>query len=414
MVPIKFLKKVLEKLYCSPLTIACIISLAGSAVLCLWGAFQGSSGLSILVGFPLVALFAFLPFALTLENFLLLFLPLKTGKDESGIKLLELTTLLLGSFFSAVYLGTGFLEIMPADWNQQLENDQRHTPIAMDSLPTVVLFAVLAIVGYVILRYCPRKRLPPLLMVLAISAMYIGMGLCVLWCIQTWKQQGMFLLALLPINCVFIGLRTIRLVVREEKQRLEEEPNRQKGKWLARILSHASAWPVLALVAALPLLGIVTAILVLFCQQPDSLIRAWTQTADWNLSQQTPPPNVRFDEHYLCTVAAGGHKKVVKPLRTGKRHGHEVLVNRQLCIANAFEQLLEEHTPRFHGTVRGLYDKTGYPIAKHIRSPYLADGIYFLMKPLEWLFLLVLYLCDPKPENRIAVQYPHKPLPKPQ
>ena len=119
-----------------------------------------------------------------------------------------------------------------------------------------------------------------------------------------------------------------------------------------------------------------------------------------------------FDEHYLCTVAAGGHKKVVKPLRTGKRHGHQVLVNRQLCIANAFEQLLEEHIPRFHRAVRGLYDKTGYPIAKHIRSPYLADGIYFFMKPLEWIFLLVLYLCDPEPENRIAVQYPHKPLPK--
>lgn len=408
----KYCKKALEKFYHSPLPIACYISLAASAVVCLFGAFQGSSGLSIMVGFPLAALFAFLPLALTLENFLFLFLPLKTGKEESGIKLLELTTLLLGGFLSAIYLGSGIHAVMPADWNQQLENNQRHTPIALDSLPTVILFAVLALAGYIILRYCPRKKLPPLLMVFSMSAMYIGMVLCVLWCVQIWKQSMMFPLTLLPINCVLMSLRTIRLVVREEKQRLEEEPNRQKGKWLARILSHVSAWPVLALVAALPLLGIVTAILVLFCQQPDDLIRAWTQTADWNLSQQTPPPNVRFDEHYLCTVAAGGHKKVVKPLRTGKRHGHEVLVNRQLCIANAFEQLLEERTPRFHRAVRGLYDKTGYPIAKHIRSPYLADAIYFFMKPLEWLFLLVLYLCDANPENRIAVQYPHKPLPK--
>lgn len=407
----KYCKKALDKFYRIPLSIACIISLAASAVLCLLSAFQGSSGLSILVGFPLAALFVFLPFALTLENFLFLFLPLKTGKEESGIKLLELTTLLLGSFFSAIYLATGFLEIMPADWNQQLENNQRHAPIAMDALPTVILFAVLAIVGYVILRYCPRKKLPPLLMVLSMSAMYIGMGLCVLWCIQIWSSWTL-LLTLLPINCLLIWLRTIRLVIQEEKQRLKEDPDRQKGKWLARIFSHVSSWPVLALVGMLPLLGIFTVILVLFCQQPDNLIRAWTQTADWNLSQQTPPPNVMFDEHYLCTVAAGGHKKVVKPLRTGKRHGHQVLVNRQLCIANAFEQLLEEHIPRFHRAVRGLYDKTGYPIAKHIRSPYLADGIYFFMKPLEWIFLLVLYLCDPEPENRIAVQYPHKPLPK--
>jgi len=29
-----------------------------------------------------------------------------------------------------------------------------------------------------------------------------------------------------------------------------------------------------------------------------------------------------------------------------------------------------------------------------------------------WFFLMVLYLFDPKPENRIAVQYPHAPIPK--
>lgn len=131
----KYCKKALEKFYHCPLPIACYISLAASAVVCLLGAFQGSSGLSIMVGFPLAALFAFLPIALTLENFLFLFLPLKTGKEESGIKLLELTTLLLGGFLSAIYLGSGIHAVMPADWNQQLENNQRHTPIALDSLP---------------------------------------------------------------------------------------------------------------------------------------------------------------------------------------------------------------------------------------------------------------------------------------
>ena len=118
-----------------------------------------------------------------------------------------------------------------------------------------------------------------------------------------------------------------------------------------------------------------------------------------------------MDEHYLCTVAAGGHRRIVKPLRNGRRHGHEVIVNRQLCVANAFEQLLEERTPRLHRAVRGLYDRCGYPIAKHIRTKAAADIVYLLMKPLEWLFLAALYLCDVRPENRIAVQYPHAPLP---
>ena len=35
----------------------------------------------------------------------------------------------------------------------------------------------------------------------------------------------------------------------------------------------------------------------------------------------------------------------------------------------------------------------------------MADLIYYLMKPLEWAFLAVLYLTDVRPEDRIAVQY---------
>ena len=76
-------------------------------------------------------------------------------------------------------------------------------------------------------------------------------------------------------------------------------------------------------------------------------------------------------------------------------------------MANAFEQILEERTPGLHRRIRYLYDTCGYPIARKIRSPYIADLIYFLMKPLEYLFLIVLYTCDVRPEDRIAVQYPH-------
>lgn len=95
----------------------------------------------------------------------------------------------------------------------------------------------------------------------------------------------------------------------------------------------------------------------------------------------------------------------------GVRHGHPVVVNRQLCIANAFEQVLEEKTPRFHRFLRRNYDRYGYPFAKHIKKKWAMDLIYYLMKPLEWIFLLVLYLVDRKPENRIAMQY-IKPIPE--
>ncbi len=103
-----------------------------------------------------------------------------------------------------------------------------------------------------------------------------------------------------------------------------------------------------------------------------------------------------------------GHKAIVKPTRAGIRHDVKIIVNRQLCIANAFEQLIEEKTPKFHRIVRKVYDKYGYAISRHITTLYRADIVYIAMKPLEWLFLIVLYLFDINPENRIAIQYTGK------
>lgn len=110
--------------------------------------------------------------------------------------------------------------------------------------------------------------------------------------------------------------------------------------------------------------------------------------------------------HYLCTVAAGGHRKLVRPERMGMRNGTAIVVNRQLAIANAFEELLQQKLPRFHRCVRRFYDYHGYPISKHITTPLWADVVYVLMKPLEWLFLAVLYTFDAHPEQRVAMQYP--------
>lgn len=80
-------------------------------------------------------------------------------------------------------------------------------------------------------------------------------------------------------------------------------------------------------------------------------------------------------------------------------------MNRQLLIANAFENILEQYTPKTHKIIRYFYDKYGYPLSKHINTKFSADLTYFLMKPLEWIFLIVLYSIDKNPENRIHIQY---------
>ena len=404
-------RKIGKYFYIAPILTTLILSFIGSffivATLLIISIIQNSSNFlfqDILPGLLIYSLLT-LPIVLTIENIILLFIKPKTEEKEKAIKIWEVVAMSIGVTFTLFYVS--LVNIVFDDWNVQLYNHEIHTPIATKSFLTMGIIALVAVLGYMILRFFPIEKMPPLFAVLCISALYLGIAECILWCVQIFNalDKDMILLCLFPLNWVLIAIRTIKDVVHQ--QTFKKENVSHKYKHLVILLNNTSNWPWIAFLAAIPLLGILVAVLILFGQEPDSFIKAWTETADWNLSQKVAPQNIYRDEHYLCTVAAGGHPTIVKPMRTGKRHGHRVIVNRQLCIANAFEQLLEERTPNFHRFVRTLYDKTGYPIAKHIQSPYIADAIYFIMKPLEWIFLFFLYMFDAKPENRIAVQYPH-------
>ncbi len=355
----------------------------------------------IFLGTVLVA-----PVILSLYNLVYLFTrgTPERRKAETGV---EITTIVLGSICSVLY-GEGLTEIQwGSAWFDQLYNDQVHSPIDPGMLPSLLAVALVFLLGYGILRARNINRLPPLLAVIALGGLYLGGALSIVWIVQLIPREPV--LCVFPVNLILMVAKLIRQTVLDWDPETHPQGKLPRLHWL---LNHGKNLPWLGLLAAVPLFGVIVGVMTLFGQAPDSIIQAWTQTSGWTLSQQVGPPNVYYDEHYLCTVAAGGHRKLVRPLREGKRHGHKVLVNRQLCVANAFEQVLEERTPRFHRVVRGVYDRFGYPIARHIRSAWAADMIWIIMKPLEWSFLAVLYLVDERPENRIAVQYPHAPLPK--
>ena len=361
--------------------------------------FENLIGMAVLL--LLLACLLLVP-ALTIWN-LITFVHCLTGRAERRWeRWLECGALAVGYGYFRLYLELA--EVRRADWWEELVNYQQHSILALDAIPSVAALAGLAFAGYLVLRFVPPERQPPLVCVLALAAAYCGVGLCVLWCVQTaWDP----FLMLYPANCALVLLKAVYRTVRRKSALWTSGEQPVRCEPLAALLARGMRLPWVALLAVLPMLGVLAGVLTLFGQTPDALIRAWTETAYWTFSQKTPPPNVFMDTHYLCTAAARGHPKLVKPLRVGRRHGHTVLVNRQLCVANAFEGLLEEKTPRLHRAVRRFYDRTGYPIARHIRSPWAADAVYCLMKPLEWLFLLVLYAADPRPEDRIAVQYPH-------
>ncbi len=354
----------------------------------------------------LIGIFIIHPIVLTCINIVFIFINTEDSRWLRVGKVYEYTTIALGVLYSGLVL-TFYKIDFSADWTKVLYNNQTHTPIWTEGYFTIILIAIISIAGYLLLSLIPIKNMPPLVIVSGISALYLGIAECVLWIVQIFAVNNL-ILCLFPLNCIIIAVKTIKNNIYEWNEIQHEEKKTYKYKILSiwnEKLMQSNRWPIAAFLLMWPLLGILICILVLFGQEPDAVIRAWTETSDWNLSQRVAPQNLYYDEHYLCTVAAGGHKKIVKPLRLGRRHGHEVIVNRQLCVANAFEQILEEKTPVLHRNVRSFYDTYGFPIAKLIHSPYIADIVFFAMKPLEWFFLIVLYFCDVKPENRIAIQY---------
>lgn len=376
-------------------------------------AFRNESISGILIGAVLV-----FPIVLTISEVICL-ISEAWERPVKGAWLFDQHVFWMGGFYELCYLGV-IMNVTSADWQAQLSNSNKHTPIYSGSMVTFILLLLLAFIGYEILQSIPLRKLPPLVTVLSISAMYLGLLELILFTVQIFKPTILLdgYLLLFPLCCVLLVVRLLLKKIREWNALMQNAEAEHFGtgkiqrnpvlRWGDNILRKAAWWPVLGLVLMFPLLGILIAILMLFGQAPDSVIKAFTETSDWNLSLRQAPQNVMYDEHYLCTVAAGGHEKVVKPIRLGRRHGHEVIVNRQLCIANAFEQVLEERTPGFHRALRHFYDTYGFPVARLIHSKYTADLVYFTMKPLEWIFLCVLYLTDAHPENRIAVQYTGK------
>ena len=271
---------------------------------------------------------AFLGFPVALLIMELMFLIFEcSGKSVRFSGLLDVTVLALGTIYEYFYLA--FMKnITDKDWPVQLSNAETHTPVFTQAMPTVAAIFLVGIAGYFILKYISLEKMPPLVAVLSMSALYLGVIQLIVFTFQVLNIENFDLLDpflfVLPACCVLIAVRTILEKIHQwqhitmEKSKIQDSPVLSS---FDSILNNAALWPVFALILAIPLLGILIGILVLFGQAPDAIVKAWTETSDWTLSQQISPPNVQYDEHYLCTVAAGGHRKVVKPIRKGVRHG---------------------------------------------------------------------------------------------
>ncbi len=365
----------------------------------------------------ILALFFIVPIKLTVNNIKSLFknenehteyihLIQKKRKKEL---LSDIITIVLGFIYSVLLIGV-FFEIKDSDWYDPIYPKEFHRLLHSEYEITVIITIILAYIGLSVLCIFNPEKLPPLLSVFAISFTLIGLSVGAVIYIQlAYNFNFMHLfLYLYYANLILIAIRRIRFHISEHVRLVNERETVFRNKLAEKLygmMRSISKMQLFCFIMILPVAAILEIIFILLGQGPDGFIKAFTETADWTFSLQTPPPPLEYEGHYLCTIAAGGHKKVVKPLRYGKRLGMKIVVNRQLLAANAFEDLIKEKLPRFHRFIRHIYDKYGYPISRHITTQLRADFIYILMKPLEFIFITVLYLFDNHPENRISVQY---------
>jgi len=99
----------------------------------------------------------------------------------------------------------------------------------------------------------------------------------------------------------------------------------------------------------------------------------------------TSPPDC-----YIATAAAKGHPGFVNSRNVHLESGITMQVNRQLNRFKCCELALKAIDPRIHGTLRRMYDHIGRWLAPSIRNPYVSDIAYLLLKPFEWMGVVLL------------------------
>ncbi|MEC3907236.1 DUF6688 family protein [Tamlana sp. 2201CG12-4] len=282
--------------------------------------------------------------------------------------------------------------------------DSGYEPLAQKHILTAVTIAILGM-SSTIMIWKRKKELPPLLLALCIFFMHLFSVFLIFIIIQTSKS-GAYFMWIGPLTFIIASiLLSISLAQKEAKISKEKYYKNKTLSFLNDKLSRSSNYGFWLTIVLLPILLILVLILTLFGQDYDSIVKVFTETSTWTFSQKTHPPYLDHKGHYLCTVAACGSPKIVKPKRLGTRNGNTIIVNRQLMVANAFEEMIQEKFKKGHKIIRRLYDKYGYPLSKKINSELWSNITYVIMKPLEWIFLISLYLFCLHPEKRIKKQY---------
>lgn len=316
--------------------------------------------------------------------------------------------------FSLIFLFFGlqthhnqyYTAIDPIDQNCYIPFGEKHI--------ITLIFYFIAFNTSILLIWLKQHKLPPLTKISSLSFLIIGAIIWLIVLLQISKHDidgydpTEHYYFFVPISIISFVI-SISLIIQSVKNKMiDANETTYSNKFLNRLnlfFAQKSNLPLWSFILVIPLLLIITFFLILFGQEPNSLVKVFTETTTWRFSQQMHPPYLDHKGHYLCTVAASGNPKIVKPIRLGTRNKQTIIVNRQLLIANAFEEMIQDFSPKLHYFIRTNYDKYGYNLSTKINTSQMSNLTYLLMKPLEWFFLFCLYLFCERPEEKINRQY---------
>lgn len=310
--------------------------------------------------------------------------------------------------FYLVVIIPGFILKDEADAKNDCCDHMSTAMFSPDHRISIFLLIVLCMAAFIYASW--RKQIAsPILEIFVNVFLLVGLIINILLCFQI-NQPAFWVIGNVPL--IFLFLRMLIKNHRLATHYLNTHELKDNG-FIAichrlNSLSIVKKVPLLLILMA-PILLIFTSIMLLFGQQSDSLIRAFTETYYQGFSQLDHLcKNVECGSHYLCSVAANGHEKIVRSKRLGIRNNALIICNRQLLVSNAFEELIQEKFPRIHKIIRKNYNRIGNIVHRYysiFNVKWISDIIYILMKPLEWFFVFTLYCFDKNPENRIERQY---------
>ncbi|MFQ7478537.1 MAG: DUF6688 family protein, partial [Streptococcus sp.] len=195
--------------------------------------------------------------------------PIKKKKQQPTI---VLWFGLFGCFLEAIFI---FIvkEMTFYEWNEPLINSQKHALIWSGAYPTFFTLAALTLLALIIYSYRDANSLSPLANVFCISGILGGVVLLLVFDNQLQVASfHTFFLLIYSIHLLWVRIREW------QEDRTEISYENRLLQWLHQLLNKSRNWPWLAVLVALPTLALVVLVLMLFGQQPDSMIKAWTNT----------------------------------------------------------------------------------------------------------------------------------------